>query len=1194
MHRFLAGKKSTERLLHVKSTCRHWQFVSTGTPSPFSKIMAANRGEIAVRIMRAGNELGIRTVGIYSFEDRKTAHRFKADESYLVGMGKSPVASYLDIDEIIQVAVQNGVNAIHPGYGFLSERTEFAKACEANGITFVGPTVQNLFEFGDKTEARKLAIKAGVPVVPGTNNALSSIDEAKTFCSEHGFPIIIKAAMGGGGKGMRVVLDEASLEMHFELATSEALAAFGDGTVFLEKYLKNPRHIEVQILGDGEGNIVHLYDRDCSLQRRHQKVLEMAPALGLPEDTRAQMFADAVRLCGMAKYKNAGTVEFLVDEEGRHYFIEVNPRIQVEHTVTEEVTGIDLVQTQMNIAAGVSFEDLGLKQERIHSSGVAMQCRVTTEDPRQNFMPDNGTVTVFRQPTGMGIRLDDGPGFVGANITPFYDSLLVKLTARANTRDACAAKLRRALSEFRIRGVKTNIYFLRNVLETEQFLNGVINTGFIEENPQLLNDGNISKKYFRNRAQRLLEFLAQNIVNGSPAELGADKAVPPSEIVPIIPGVNALANSDRQHKSLRSIYKEDGPGAFAAAVRRHKGLLLTDTTWRDAHQSLLATRVRTHDILKIAPATSTVMCNAYSLENWGGATYDVSYRFLRECPWDRLGRMREQVPDIPFQMLLRGANAVGYTSYPDNAVYKFCELAVQHGMDIFRVFDSLNYIENMRLGIDAVGAAGGIIEASVCYTGDVLRSEKEYRYTIDYYLQLVRELVRHGIHVLNIKDMAGLLKPRAATMLITALRSEYPDLPIHVHTHDTAGAGVAAMIACAESGADAVDVAIDAMSGMTSQPSMGAIVAALHGTSLDTGFDLQQLELINDYWEQCRQIYAPFESGQKSGSSDVYRHEMPGGQYTNLLFQSSQLGLADRWPQVKRSYAEANEILGDIVKVTPSSKVVGDLAQFMVTNNLSKEDVLAEAENHSFPSSVVEYFQGYLGIPTGGFPEPLRSQVLKGKTLPNGKQTFDGRPGAEFPPIDFCAVKRELEELYGIEGSDTDAISYVLYPDVFKEYKQFVQKYGDVSVLDTRAFIIGLVEGEEAKFDVSNGVTYYITLKHVGSVNDDGTRDVYFDFNGHERIITVEDSSASTASSKRAFATTDLGSVGAPMPGVVVAINVKEGDVIKRGEPLAVLSAMKMETVVAAPCDGTVGHISVSVGSNLSPGELLLEVVPRE
>ncbi len=1020
----------------------------------FNKLMAANRGEIACRIMRAGNELGIETVGIYAHEDRLQQHRYKCDQAYLVGAGKSPVGAYLDIPSIIDVATKAGVQAIHPGYGFLSENKEFAKACRDNGIVFIGPSPEQLAMFGDKTAARELAQANNIPVVPGTNTFVTTFEEAKKFIDGGvGYPIIIKAAHGGGGRGMRVVHNEKDLPESFKLASSEAKAAFGDGSVFIERYVYKPRHIEVQILGDGTGNVVHLWDRDCSVQRRHQKVIETAPAMLLPEKTRQAILADSLKIMSAAKYKNAGTVEFLVDKEGRHYFIEVNPRVQVEHTVTEQVTGIDVVQTQIKIAAGATLKELGLVQENIKVSGVAMQCRVTTEDPSADFSPSTGVLEVFRLPGGMGIRIDDGPGFAGAVISPHYDSLLVKLTAHASNRSECVKKLRRALKEFRVRGVMTNKLFVLNVLSHKDFTEGTVDTSFIESNPKLLERDNAD-----NRGNKLLGYIANVTVNGPPESLGA-AGQPCSKINPVIPNISVApfaskSNDGSKTPSLRQIFVKDGPKAFARAVRSKKELLLTDTTWRDAHQSLLATRLRTHDILKIAPATSIAMKNLYSIENWGGATFDVSMRFLNECPWDRLGRMREAVPDIPFQMLLRGANAVGYTSYPDNVVYKFCDVAKKHGMDVFRVFDSVNYIENMRLGIDAVGAAGGIIEAAVCYTGDV--SAPNARYNLDYYVNFARQLVQLGAHVLAIKDMAGLLTPKAATLLISTLRKEFPDIPIHVHTHDTAGTGVASMLACAAAGADVVDAAIDSMSGLTSQPSMGAIVGSLQGTALDTKLDLEQLTAINEYWEECRGIYAPFESGQKSGSSDVFKHEMPGGQYTNLLFQSQQLGLAGQWPAIKKSYAAANRLLGDIIKVTPSSKVVGDLAQFMVQNNLSEEMVIEKASTLSFPSSVVEYFQGYLGIPPFGFPEPLRTKVVKGKKLPNGKECFDGRPGAEMKPLDFSQVKENLSLKFPLNTiSETDVVSYSQYPKVFEEFLTVKNKYGDLSVLDTRTFVEG-------------------------------------------------------------------------------------------------------------------------------------------
>ena len=1138
--------------------------------------------------MRAGTELGCKTVGIYAFEDRLQQHRYKCDQAFQVGEGKTPVSAYLDIASILDVAVENGVQAIHPGYGFLSENTHFARACEEAGIKFVGPTVDQLATFGDKTAARKLAISCNVPVVPGTETFISSFSEAKAFIdSGVGYPVIIKAAHGGGGRGMRVVMKEEELKDSFERATSEAKAAFGDGSVFIERFVHKPRHIEVQIIGDGTGAVVHLWDRDCSVQRRHQKVVETAPAMHLPEATRAGILADSLRLMSAAKYKNAGTVEFLVDKSGNYYFIEVNPRVQVEHTVTEQVTGVDIVQTQLKIASGMTLKDLGLTQESIHVNGVAMQCRVTTEDPSRDFAPDTGVLEVFRVPGGMGIRVDDGPGFPGAVITPHYDSLLVKITAHAMTREDCVKKLVRAVKELRVRGVTTNTSFVLGVLSHPDFTTGTVDTSFIADNPQLL-----SKETADNRGNKLLSYIGNVTVNGPSESLGAvgpkcsrlDPKIPNLHEAPFFAEVkNVKHQSATKDPSLRDIYLKQGPKAFAAAVRANKGLLLMDTTWRDAHQSLLATRVRSIDILKIAPATALAMPQLYSLENWGGATFDVALRFLNECPWQRLSMMREAVPDIPFQMLLRGANGVGYTSYPDNVVFKFCEVAQKHGMDIFRVFDSLNYLDNMKLGIDAAGAAGGIVEAAVCYTGDVLKENSKYN--LDYYLSFSRELVKQGAHVLAIKDMAGLLKPRAATLLVSALRKEFPSIPIHVHTHDTAGTGVASMLACAYAGADVVDVAIDAMSGLTSQPAIGAIIAAVEGTDLDTGLSLEKVNVINEYWEYCRGLYAPFESGQKSGSADVYLHEMPGGQYTNLLFQSQQLGLSSQWPAIKKAYAAANRLMGDIIKVTPSSKVVGDMAQFMVQNGLSEKDVLEKASSLSLPSSVIDYFQGNLGIPPFGFPEPLRSQVVK------NRKTIVGRPGAEMDPVDFKKVSEDMKIKYGTSVNEADMMSYLQYPKVFDDYMSVKGQYGDLSVLDTRTFVEGMKVGEEVTINLEKGKRLYIKLKHISNTNEQGTKDLFFEMNGSQRVVKVRDNKAGTVSMTRPKADPRIpGSVGAPMPGVVIGLKVHPGDTISAGEPLVVLSAMKMETAVTSPVSGIVKAVHVAEGTQVSAGDLIVEI----
>ncbi|MEE9382991.1 MAG: pyruvate carboxylase [Nannocystaceae bacterium] len=1138
---------------------------------PIRRLLCANRGEIAIRVFRAATELGLQTVAIFSHEDRVNLHRYKADEAYVVGHPGKPVAAYLGIEEIVRVARENRVDAIHPGYGFLSERADFARACEDAGIVFVGPSPGAIERVADKTTARRLAISIGVPVVPGTEGAVVDVDDARAFVAEHGFPVIIKAAMGGGGRGMRVVRSAAELAELYERARSEALSAFGDGTVFIERYLDRPRHVEVQVLADARGNVVHLFERDCSVQRRHQKVVEMAPAIGLNPKLRDTITADAVRLTVAADYRNAGTVEFLVDAQDRHYFIEVNPRIQVEHTVTEQVTGIDLVQAQIRIASGATLEELGLAQASITVSGHAIQCRVTTEDPSNNFQPDTGRIEVFRSASGMGIRLDGGAGYAGAVISPYYDSLLVKVTGQALTFDAAVVKLRRALAEFRVRGVKTNVPFLQKVLSHEVFLSGNARTDFIDTTPELFR---FPRR--RNRAQRVLRYLGEVAVNGAPLAMNRD-AAPASvdaEVPPPIPGGPPAG--------WRRILLEQGPRAFAKAVREHRGLLLTDTTWRDAHQSLLATRVRTVDLETIAPATSHALSNFYSLEMWGGATFDVALRFLRECPWSRLERLREKVPNIPFQMLLRGANAVGYTNYPDNLVRRFVKQAREGGVDVFRIFDCLNYIENLKLGVDAVGEANGVIEAAVCYTGDVSDTRRT-KYSLGYYVDVVGKLVDLGIHVLAVKDMAGLLKPEAARLLVATLRKTYPYLPIHVHTHDTAGTGVASMIACAHAGADAVDVALSAMAGLTSQPAMGAVVAGLEGTPRATDLDLPGIAALNGYWEQVRGLYAPFESGLKSGSVDVYAHEMPGGQYTNLQFQAASLGLGSRWRAIKRAYAAANQLLGDIIKVTPSSKVVGDLAQFMVQNDLDEHEVLAQAGVLSFPRSVVEFFQGYLGVPFGGFPEALRAKVLR--ELPK----VDGRRGAILPDYDFDATRAELENRWG-EMRSVDVTSAALYPQVFDEYMAFRLKYSDVSVLPTRHFLAPLVIGEEISFEIERGKTLVVTLKGVGDLHE-GTREVFFELNGQPRSIRVPDASAEHTVVEHEQADPDFpGSVGAPMPGLVVEVLTDLGKRVSAGDGLVVLSAMKMETTVTAPVAGVVRRVVAEPGDQVAAGDLLLVI----
>ncbi|XP_074861052.1 pyruvate carboxylase, mitochondrial [Carettochelys insculpta] len=1142
---------------------------------PIKKVMVANRGEIAIRVFRACTELGIRTVAVYSEQDTGHMHRQKADEAYLIGKGLPPVQAYLHIPDIIKVAKENEVDAIHPGYGFLSERSDFAQACSEAGVRFIGPSPEVVRKMGDKVEARAIAIAAGVPVVPGTDSPISSLSEAHEFSNKYGFPIIFKAAYGGGGRGMRVVRSYEELEENYTRAFSEALAAFGNGALFVEKFIEKPRHIEVQILGDKYGNVVHLYERDCSIQRRHQKVVEIAPAAHLDPQLRTKLTSDAVRLAKQVGYENAGTVEFLVDKHGKHYFIEVNSRLQVEHTVTEEITDVDLVHAQIHITEGKSLAELGLRQDSVRINGCAIQCRVTTEDPARGFQPDTGRIEVFRSGEGMGIRLDSASAFQGAIISPHYDSLLVKVIAHGKDHPTAASKMSRALAEFRIRGVKTNIPFLQNVLSNDQFLKGTVDTQFIDENPDLFN-----LRPGQNRAQKLLHYLGHVMVNGPITPIPVKARPSPTD--PLVPAVPLRDPPP----GFRDILLRDGPQGFAKAVRQHQGLLLMDTTFRDAHQSLLATRVRTHDLKKISPFVAHNFSNLFSIENWGGATFDVAMRFLYECPWQRLQELRELIPNIPFQMLLRGANAVGYTNYPDNSVFKFCEVAKENGMDIFRVFDSLNYLPNMLLGMEAAGQAGGVVEAAISYTGDVADPTRT-KYTLDYYVQLAKELVKAGTHILCIKDMAGLLKPQASEMLVGALRQHFPETPIHIHTHDTSGAGVASMLACADAGADIVDVAVDAMSGMTSQPSMGALVACTRGTSQDTGIQLEKVFDYSEYWEMARGLYSAFDctATMKSGNADVYENEIPGGQYTNLHFQAHSMGLGNKFKQVKKAYVEANKLLGDLIKVTPSSKIVGDLAQFMVQNNLSRQEVEATADELSFPQSVVEFLQGYIGIPYGGFPEPFRSKVLK--DLPR----IEGRPGASLPPLDFEQLEEELRARHQGEITPEDVLSAAMYPKVFDEFKEFTATFGPVECLSTRLFLEGPKIAEEFEVELERGKTLHIKALALGDLNRAGQREVFFELNGQLRSILVKDTQAMKEMHFHPKALKDVkGQIGAPMPGKVIDIKVAEGATVEKGQPLCVLSAMKMETVVNSPMAGTVKKIYVKPDMNLEGDDLILEI----
>ncbi|KAL8839256.1 MAG: hypothetical protein Q9176_004587 [Flavoplaca citrina] len=1136
------------------------------------KILVANRGEIPIRIFRTAHELSLQTVAVFSYEDRLSMHRQKADEAYVIGKrGQyTPVGAYLAGDEIIKIARQHGVNLIHPGYGFLSENAEFARKVEQAGLIFVGPSPDTIDKLGDKVSARTLAIASDVPVVPGTDGPVEKFEDVKAFTDQYGFPIIIKAAFGGGGRGMRVVRAQETLKDSFERATSEAKSAFGNGTVFVERFLDRPKHIEVQLLGDNHGNVVHLYERDCSVQRRHQKVVELAPAKDLPVDVRDAILADAVKLASSVKYRNAGTAEFLVDQQNRHYFIEINPRIQVEHTITEEITGIDIVAAQIQIAAGASLEQLGLTQDRISTRGFAIQCRITTEDPAQGFSPDTGKIEVYRSAGGNGVRLDGGNGFAGAIITPYYDSMLVKCTCLASTYEIVRRKMLRALVEFRIRGVKTNIPFLGSLLTHPTFIEGTCWTTFIDDTPELF-----ALVGSQNRAQKLLGYLGDVAVNGSSikGQIGEPK-FKGDIIMPELKDDSGqiIDMSEPCQKGWKNILDKEGPEGFSKAVRANKGCLLMDTTWRDAHQSLLATRVRTVDLLNISRQTSHAYSNAFSLECWGGATFDVAMRFLYEDPWDRLHTL------TPIQ------SSLTFPGLPDNAIYHFCVQAKKYGVDIFRIFDALNDIDQIEVGIKAVKEAGGVVESAVCYSGDMLNPKKKYN--LEYYMDLIGKIVKIGTHIIGIKDMAGVLKPRAATLLIGSIRKKYPDIPIHVHTHDSAGTGVATYVACAEAGADAVDTATDSLSGCTSQPSIGALLASLEGTGLEPGLNSAHIRAIDTYWAQLRLLYSPFEAGLTGPDPEVYEHEIPGGQLTNLIFQASQLGLGTQWAQTKKAYEQANDLLGDIVKVTPTSKVVGDLAQFMVSNKLGYDDVINKAKELDFPGSVLEFFEGLMGQPYGGFPEPLRSDALR------GRRKLDKRPGLVLEPMDLTKIKKEINEKFG-SASECDVASYAMYPKVFEDYRKFVKKYGDLSVLPTRYFLARPEIGEEFNVELEKGKVLILKLLAIGPLSEQtGQREVFYEMNGEVRQVTVDDNNAAVENVSRPKAdSSDSSQVGAPMSGVVVEVRVHDGGEVKKGDPVAILSAMKMEMVISAPHSGKIGDLKVKEGDSVDGQDLICKIL---
>ncbi|WP_188205670.1 pyruvate carboxylase [Alkalibacillus aidingensis] len=1141
---------------------------------PFNKVLVANRGEIAIRVFRACTEMGIRTVAIYSEEDTGSYHRYKADESYLIGEGKKPIEAYLDIEGIIEIAKEVGADAIHPGYGFLSENITFAKRCEEEGITFIGPSSDMLNTFGDKVKAREQAIKAKIPVIPGTDGPVASIEEVESFVEQHGLPIMIKAALGGGGRGMRIVRSQNSLKESYERAKSEAKAAFGSDEVYVEKLVENPKHIEVQILGDLAGNIVHLYERDCSIQRRHQKVVEIAPSISLADQQRDEICQAAVKLMESVDYINAGTVEFLVTDN-EFYFIEVNPRVQVEHTITEMITGVDIVQSQLRIAMGHHLHDdvIGIpEQSKITTHGYAIQSRVTTEDPLNNFMPDTGKIMAYRTGGGFGVRLDAGNGFQGAVISPHYDSLLVKVSTWALTFNQAAKKMVRNLKEFRIRGIKTNIPFLENVIQHKKFINGTYDTTFIDSTPELFV---FSKR--KDRGTKLLSFLGYTTVN-SPVQTGVDKK--PIFPKPRLPEVSKTIAHQRGTKQLLD---EKGPEAVAEWMKDQKEVLLTDTTFRDAHQSLLATRVRTKDLIRIAEPTSKLLPNLFSVEMWGGATFDVSYRFLRENPWERLQNLREKMPNVLFQMLLRASNAVGYKNYPDNVIEEFVATSAEAGIDIFRIFDSLNWIEGMKPAIKAVRNQNKIAEASICYTGDILDPTRD-KYDLDYYLEMAKELEKAGAHILGIKDMAGLLKPEAAYQLITALKEEI-SIPIHLHTHDTSGNGVAMYLRATEAGVDAVDVAVSSMAGNTSQPSANSLYYALEQHDRQPNIDIEAYNDLARYWEDVREYYSTYESGMKAPHTEVYFHEMPGGQYSNLQQQAKAVGLADKWDDIKEMYRTVNDLFGDVVKVTPSSKVVGDMALFMVQNNLTVDDVYEQGESLDFPDSVVEFFQGYIGQPYQGFPKELQRIVLK------GRQAIESRPGEQLKPVNFEALKEQLFEKLDRQVTPYEIISYALYPKVYLDYQKFVQQYGDISVLDTPAFLFGLRLGEEIAVEIEQGKTLIVKLVSIGEAQKDGTRVVYFELNGQPREVVVRDESIQDVTETRVKVDeNNPNQIGASMPGTVVNVIVKEGELVKKNDHLMITESMKMETTIQAPFEGKVKRIYVRDGESLETGDLLIEL----
>lgn len=1142
----------------------------------FNKILVANRGEIAIRVMRAANELGKKTVAVYAEEDKLGLHRFKADEAYRIGEGLGPVAAYLSIPEIIRVAKLSGADAIHPGYGLLSENPEFVDACTAAGITFIGPRADTMRALGDKASARRVAIEAGVPVIPATEVLGEDFDAIKREAADVGYPLMLKASWGGGGRGMRPINSEAELVEKVREGRREAEAAFGNGEGYLEKMILRARHVEVQLLGDTHGGLYHLFERDCTVQRRNQKVVERAPAPYLTEEQRAEVCGLALKIGQAVGYQNAGTVEFLMDMDSQQfYFIEVNPRVQVEHTVTEEVTGIDIVQSQIKIAEGATLAQATghARQDDITLSGHALQCRVTTEDPQNNFIPDYGRITAYRSATGMGIRLDGGTAYSGGVITRYYDSLLVKVTAWAQTPDQAIKRMDRALREFRVRGVSTNIDFVINLLKHPTFLDDTYTTKFIDTTDDLF-----TFKKRQDRATRILTYLADISVNGHPETTG--RALPPAQArQPMAP-----APAAEPAPGTRQMLESQGAQAVADWMAAQKQLLITDTTMRDGHQSLLATRMRSIDMIRVAPSYAANLPQLFSVECWGGATFDVAYRFLQECPWQRLRDIRAAMPNLMTQMLLRASNGVGYTNYPDNVVQFFVKQAAETGVDVFRVFDSLNWVENMRVAMDAVIDSGKICEGTVCYTGNMLDPDRS-KYDLQYYVRTAQDLKAAGAHVLGLKDMAGLLKPAAARVLIKALKEEV-GLPIHFHTHDTSGMGGATILAAADAGVDAVDCAMDALSGNTSQPTMGSVVEALAQTDRDTGLDIGHIRAISNYWERVRESYAAFESGLQAPASEVYLHEMPGGQFTNLKAQARSMGLEDRWHEVAQAYADVNRMFGDIVKVTPSSKVVGDMALMMVAQNLTPQQVTDPSVDVSFPDSVVDMMRGNLGQPPGGWPQAIQAKILK------GEKPFTDRPGAHLEPVDLEAERAKLSEILdGKPIDDEDLNGYLMYPKVFTDYMQRHETYGPVRTLPTRNFFYGMEPGQEISVEIDPGKTLEIRLLTLGETDEKGEMKVFFELNGQPRSIRVPNRKATGTAAVRPKAdAANAGHVGAPMPGVVASVGAVAGAKVSQGDLLLTIEAMKMETGLHADRDGTIKAVHVTPGQQIDAKDLLVEI----